>query len=206
MSSFLIPEFESYDINIDCDQFNDIIKVESGINKTIIKEEWRDDFIANVFYPIDKPKSKVIIHFQGGVPLLQDQRSIMLANKGYFVVEVAYNVQKYGQTSMWLGPEYKMEYTEGIIKRALAHDRTKGDTVCVIGHSKGAEFAIVAGNTFHKMVDLTISSGNHLIAMINNYTYRNKQLVEPITTYRSFGYHPEGLVERKRGLTRVNRA
>ena len=160
--------------------FKDNIKVESGINKNIMKEEWRDDIVANVFYPKNKSKSKIIIHFQGSVALIQDQRSIMLANEGYFVVEVAYNVPKYGQTSMWLGQPFKMEYTEAIIKRAVEHHRSEGDTVCVIGHSKGAEFAIVAGNYLNKFVDLTISSGSPLVPMANSFTYGDKKVANAI--------------------------
>ena len=55
--------------------------------------------------------------------MLQDQRSIMLANEGYFVVEVGYNCQKYGQKSVWLMPEYPVEYFEAVIKKAIKHPR-----------------------------------------------------------------------------------
>ena len=67
--------------------------------------------------------AKIIVHFQGNVPMLQDQRSIMLANEGYFVVEVGYNCQKYGQKSVWLMPEYPVEYFEAVIKKAIKHPR-----------------------------------------------------------------------------------
>ena len=55
--------------------------------------------------------------------MLQDQRSIMLANEGYFVVEVGYNCQKYGQKSIWTMPEYPVEYFEAVIQKALKHPR-----------------------------------------------------------------------------------
>lgn len=55
--------------------------------------------------------------------MLQDQRSIMLANEGYFVVEVGYNCQKYGQNSIWTMPDYPVEYFEAVIKKALKHPR-----------------------------------------------------------------------------------
>ena len=55
--------------------------------------------------------------------MLQDQRSIMLANEGYFVVEVGYNCQKYGQKSIWTLPEYPVEYFESVIQKALKHPR-----------------------------------------------------------------------------------
>ena len=55
--------------------------------------------------------------------MLQDQRSIMLANEGYFVVEVGYNCQKYGQKSIWIMPEYPVEYFESVIQKALKHPR-----------------------------------------------------------------------------------
>ena len=55
--------------------------------------------------------------------MLQDQRSIMLANEGYFVVEVGYNCQKYGQKSIWTMPEYPVEYFEAVFQKALKHPR-----------------------------------------------------------------------------------
>ena len=55
--------------------------------------------------------------------MLQDHRSIMLANEGYFVVEVGYNCQKYGQKSIWTMPEYPVEYFESVIQKALKHPR-----------------------------------------------------------------------------------
>ena len=48
--------------------------MESGIGKTIQKEEWRGDVVGNLFYPINGQKNKAILHFNGGVPLIQDGR------------------------------------------------------------------------------------------------------------------------------------
>ena len=55
--------------------------------------------------------------------MIQDQRSIILADEGYFVVEVGYNCQKYGQKSIWTMLEYPVEYFESVIQKALKHPR-----------------------------------------------------------------------------------
>ena len=44
----------------------------------------------------------------------------------------------------------------------------------MIGHSKGAENAIICGQTLNHLVDITISSSNHFAGFINNFTYKGK--------------------------------
>ena len=44
----------------------------------------------------------------------------------------------------------------------------------MIGHSKGAENAIICGQTLNHLVDITISSSNHFGGFINNFTYKGK--------------------------------
>ena len=46
--------------------------------------------------------------------------------------------------------------------------------MCVIGHSKGAENAIICGQTLNHLVDITISSSSHFGGFINNFTYKGK--------------------------------
>ena len=42
----------------------------------------------------------------------------------------------------------------------------------MIGHSKGAENAIICGQTLNHLVDITISSSNHFCGFLNDFTYR----------------------------------
>ena len=70
--------------------FSDTIQVSSGVGETIHKEKWRGEIVGNLFYPIrNKPKG-VILHIQGSAMLLQDARSICLANEG-FIGKYIYN-------------------------------------------------------------------------------------------------------------------
>ena len=55
-------------------EFRERITIESGIGRTIEKEEWRGAVVGNLFYPRNGQKNKAILHFNGGVPLLQDGR------------------------------------------------------------------------------------------------------------------------------------
>ena len=78
-SAFVLSEYETYNLNIECDTFSENITIDSGIGTVIEKEEWRDGFnggvVGNLFYPMKKSdKNKAILHLNGGVSLLQDGR------------------------------------------------------------------------------------------------------------------------------------
>ena len=45
------------------------IEVSGGIGKEILKEEWRDGIVGNLFYPNKPGKFKPIIHLNGSVQL-----------------------------------------------------------------------------------------------------------------------------------------
>jgi len=142
------------------------------------------------------------------VPLLQDQRSIMLANEGYFVVEVAYNAPQYGLESMWMHHLFKVEYFEKIIHKALAHPRSTGSTVAVIGHSKGSEMATIISQTLHDLVDLTFTSGGPYFAFFHEFSYRGEIVCDPIleidyTADGSWEMDEKGVIKTVGGMYRI---
>ena len=63
---------------------------ESGVGETIEKEEWRDEIVGNLFYPLDRKPKGLIIHMNGSAQVLQDSKSVCLANNGYMVLELGY--------------------------------------------------------------------------------------------------------------------
>jgi len=72
--------------------------------------------------------------------VLQDGRSIMLAHEGYTVLELGYNLPKYGQTDLFArhpqNDPLTLEYFEMAIRQLLRHPKTYGDKICVIGQCK----------------------------------------------------------------------
>ena len=71
---------------------------------------------------------------------------------------------------MWTHHHFDVEYFEKIIHKALAHPRSSGSTVAVIGHSKGSEMATVISQTLHDLVDLTFTSGGPYFAFFHEFS------------------------------------
>ena len=188
-TAFMIPEFERSKIDVEVDGEKQRIEVESGVGDTIVKEEWRGEHVCNVFYPSSGGPFKVIIHTNGGVALMQDARSQMLANLGYLVVEVGYNLPQYGQELLYLRQEMQLEYFEAIIKRALKHEKAYGEEVCFIGHSKGADLALFTSVACPELVALTIcSSGGFNAPVFLDSTHGDKR-------FPNAGNHPMKLMD-----------
>ncbi|CAG5103516.1 Oidioi.mRNA.OKI2018_I69.chr1.g806.t1.cds [Oikopleura dioica] len=181
--------FESFNVDVEIEGEKQTLQVESGVGDTIVKEEWRGEHVCNVFYPATGGPFKVIIHTNGGVSLMQDARSQMLANLGYLVVEVGYNLPQYGQELIFFRKQIELEYFEAIIKRALKHDKAYGDEVCFIGHSKGADLALFTSVSCPELVSLTIcSSGGFNAPVFTDSTYGNRR-------FPNAGNHPVKLLD-----------
>ena len=45
--------------------FSETIEVLSGVDSTICKEEWRDEIVGNLFFPIETKPKGIILHLQG---------------------------------------------------------------------------------------------------------------------------------------------
>ena len=73
-TAFMIPEFESFNVDVEIEGEKQTLQVEGGLGDTIVKEEWRGEHVCNVFYPATGGPFKVIIHTNGGVSLMQDAR------------------------------------------------------------------------------------------------------------------------------------
>ena len=71
---------------------------------------------------------------------------------------------------MWGHHNFDVEYFEKIIHKALEHPRSCGNTVAVIGHSKGSEMATVISQTLHDLVDLTFTSGGPRLAFFHEFS------------------------------------
>ena len=58
----------------------------------------------------------------------------MLAREGYMVFEIGYNLPQYGQENLFTRKTPQpLEYFEKAIRRLLAHPKSCGDKVAVVG-------------------------------------------------------------------------
>ena len=75
----------------------------------------------------------------------------MLANEGYTVMEIGYNLPEQDNIFTSTSP-MKLEYFENAIRQLLAHPKSYGDRVCVIGQCKGGDIAhaLVRVRTFYR--------------------------------------------------------
>lgn len=115
-SAFILKEFESTKLEFFLGGASETVVVESGLQSgEIIKEELRGEIVGNFFYPSKEGKYPVILHINGGINHIQDSRSTMLAREGYCVLELAYNVQEYGQPVLFTRKDFPLEYVEHAI-------------------------------------------------------------------------------------------
>ena len=47
-----------------------------------------------MFYPLDKKPKGLILHMNGSAQVLQDSKSVCLANSGYMVLELGYGLKQ----------------------------------------------------------------------------------------------------------------
>ena len=161
----IIKEFDRYKINVWSEYFSDEIEVKSGIGETISKTEWRDDHISNLFTPLKQKPKGIVLHLQGSAQLLQDGRSIALANDGFIVLELGYNLPHYGQPSIYFRSSFPLEYIKTAIDRLLQEAIAKEmgySTISILGHSKGGDLAISAACLFPELISLAIVNSCHL--------------------------------------------
>ena len=104
---------------------------------------------------------------QGSAQLLQDGRSVALANDGFIVLELGYNLPQYGQESIYFRPSFPLEYIKSAIERLLAQEIVKlsgfaSNSIAILGHSKGGDLAIAAACLFPELISLAIVNSCHL--------------------------------------------
>ena len=111
----------------------------------------------------------------------------MLANEGYAVLELAYNMPQYGQPDIYHRGSFPIEYIEAAIERLLRHDAIYGDEVCLVGHSKGGDLSLAASAVLKRQIALTISNSCHINAPVfADTTYRQKR-------FKSIGLGPQDM-------------
>ena len=99
--------------------------------------------------------------------LLQDARSICLANEGYIVLELGYNLPQYGLEPIYTRKSFQLEYIEKAIERLLQHEKCADfDTIAILGHSKGGDLALAASATFPEKIKLSIVNSCHLASPV----------------------------------------
>lgn len=83
----------------------------------------------------------------------------MLAREGFVVLELCYNMPKYGQESLHTRQTpIDISYIELAIKKVLAHYKSYGDRICLMGHSKGCDLVLGAASLLPDLVELVISN------------------------------------------------
>ena len=81
----------------------------------------------------------------------------MLANEGYVVLELGYNVPKFGQRNFFSHTDddpFDLQYIRSVIDKLLAHPKVYGDKICIMGQSKGAELASAAAALMPEVIEL----------------------------------------------------
>ena len=99
--------------------------------------------------------------------LLQDARSICLANEGFVVLELGYNLPQYGLEPVYTRKSFELEYIEQAIARLLNHPKCLDfETIAILGHSKGGDLALAASATFPDKIKLSIVNSCHLASPV----------------------------------------
>ena len=99
--------------------------------------------------------------------LLQDARSICLANEGFVVLELGYNLPQYGLEPVYTRKSFELEYIEQAIKRLLNLPKCSDfKTIAILGHSKGGDLALAASATFPDKIKLSIVNSCHLASPV----------------------------------------
>ena len=108
--------------------------------------------------------------------LLQDARSICLANEGFVVLELGYNLPQYGLEPVYTRKSFELEYIEQAITRLLNHPKCLDfETIAILGHSKGGDLALAASATFPDKIKLSIVNSCHLASPVFvDTTYNSK--------------------------------
>ena len=91
--------------------------------------------------------------------LLQYARSIALANEGFIVLELGYNLPQYGLSPIYTRKSFQLEYIEKAIEQLLQHKQCASndvETIAILGHSKGGDLALAASATFPDKIKLSI--------------------------------------------------
>ena len=124
----------------------------------------------------------------GSAQLLQDARSICLANHGYMVLELGYNLPQYNQLPIYTRPSFPLEYVRQAAERLLAHKNAIHDKLTIVGHSKGGDISISAAIELNDIIDMAIINSCMLFGPVFTKTsYKN-------TTYAHGGCTAELLV------------
>ena len=124
----------------------------------------------------------------GSAQLLQDARSICLANHGYMVLELGYNLPQYNQLPIYTRPSFPLEYVRQAAERLLAHKNAIHDKLTIVGHSKGGDIGISAAIELNDIIDMAIINSCMLFGPVFTKTsYKN-------TTYAHGGCTAELLV------------
>ena len=139
--------------------------------------------------------------------LLQDARSICLANEGFIVLELGYNLPQYGLEPVYTRKSFELEYIEKAIQRLLRHPQCSDfGTIAILGHSKGGDLALAASATFPDKIKLSIVNSCHLASPVFvDTTYNSNNLN---IRYENNGCSPHQLLsaayEDQNGFLRLN--
>ena len=116
------------------------------------------------------------MHINGGINHIQDSRSTMLAREGYCVLELAYNVQEYGQPVLFTRKDFPLEYVEHAIMSIVKHERAYGDRVVLMGQCKGTDIAVGFGSLRPDLVEFVIAqAGMTQLPVATDTSYQGKR-------------------------------
>ncbi|MFB4212428.1 acyl-CoA thioesterase/bile acid-CoA:amino acid N-acyltransferase family protein [Shouchella sp. JSM 1781072] len=125
------------------------------LEKSIIKEALQDDVVGSLFYPEDQTDLPAIIIVGGSDGAVHESAAALLASEGYAVLALAY----FGKEGLPKGIEHiPLEYVDHAFSLLESRMNVNQDKLAIIGHSRGAELALLYASN-HTKVKAVIASG-----------------------------------------------
>ncbi|QSE97242.1 acyl-CoA thioesterase/bile acid-CoA:amino acid N-acyltransferase family protein [Fulvivirga lutea] len=132
----------------------------------IIKEEFRNEFIGNIYFKQGKEQRPTVVLLAGSSGNFQDRKASYLAAKGYNVLDLKYFGAEHLPKKL---EEVPLEYLNEAIdwlKQQPAVDTSK---IALMGRSKGAEYALLYASKYDNIQALISIVGSSVVWSSKNY-------------------------------------
>jgi len=144
------------------------------------KEIRKDGIVGTLFYQKNIKKNPGVILIPGSGGIIPEHIAQLVASHGYTVLALAYFGYEKLPKKLSLIP---LEYFHNAIDWLKNQPQVKSNNIAIIGHSRGAEIALLLASTFPQAMNAVIAiSSPHLIysdflpESKSAWTYKNKPL------------------------------
>ncbi|KMK76759.1 acyl-CoA thioesterase/bile acid-CoA:amino acid N-acyltransferase family protein [Alkalihalobacillus pseudalcaliphilus] len=155
-------------------------------SEKIIKKDFKHDFLGTGFYPENEKELPGVIILGGSDASVHESAAALLASKGYFVLALAY----FGKEGLPKGIQnIPLEYVDNAFVFLENQPNVNKEKLAIIGHSRGAELALLYASKFPKLKAVIASAPSSIIfSGIDNF----QPTSNPAWTYKGvpFPYYP----------------